>query len=139
MKKFFFSILLLSFFLSCTGEQGPAGPQGPAGSDGTTGPQGPMGPDGPIGPEGPPGATIVYVTGVISIGDYDQYGWVDLADPAIRKDAVTQLYLSLSLDDPSWILYPIFVLENGHLYFEDVSHDFLGVAYFIMIIPNAGG
>jgi len=114
MKKVFFSILLLSFFLSCTGEQGPAGPQGQAGSDGTTGPQGPTGPEGPqgpIGPEGPPGATIIYLTGSVSLGDYEEYDgilWIAIRDVAIRDSAVTQVFISEEQTAIAWwaVAYP---------------------------------
>jgi len=144
MKKVFFSILLLSFFLSCTGEQGPAGPQGQAGSDGTTGPQGPTGPEGPqgpIGPEGPPGATIIYLTGSVSLGDYEEYDgilWIAIRDVAIRDSAVTQVFISEEQTAIAWWAVD-YQFCNGVVYIYDPTKAYIGYDFLIMIIVDAGG
>lgn len=128
MKRVAALTVLLILLISCTGDQGPAGPQGP---------QGPTGLEGPPGPEGPPGATIVYVTGVVSAGDYDEDGWIDIDDQAIRDSAVTQVYFSPDKEQYTWV--PIaFQLAPGHIYVEDDLRDYLGWDYMIMIIPDAG-
>ena len=107
MKRVAALTVALALVISCTGDRGPAGPQGPQGT---------------TGPEGPPGATIVYVTGVISAGDYDQDGWINIDDQDIREDAVTQVYFSRDKDAVAWIT-PEFQLTNGRVYIEDVWQD----------------
>lgn len=119
MKRVAVLVLFGALLISCTGDQGPAGPQGPQ------------------GPPGLPGATIIYVTGVISAGDYDEDGWINIIDQAIREDAVTQVYFSQDKDTYAWIT-PEFQLTNGRVYIEDVGQTYLGRDYMIMIIPDAG-
>ena len=129
MKRVAVLMLVGALLASCTGDRGPAGPQGP---------QGPSGPEGPTGPEGPPGATIVYVTGVISIGNYDEDNWVVIDDDAIREDAVTQVYLTEDKDTYAWVSVD-FQLTNTRVYIEDTFLQwYLGWDYLIMIIPDAG-
>ncbi len=123
MKRVAVLMLAGALLVSCTGDQGPAGPQGP---------------QGPPGPEGPPGATIIYITGVISAGDYDEDGWINIDDQAIREDAVTQVYLSEDRDTYAWVAFD-FQLTSGRVYIEDVGQSYLGWDYLIMIIPNASG
>jgi len=134
MRKLAVLLVAGLLFFSCTGDQGPAGLQGPQGDQGPVGPEGPQG---PVGPEGPIGATIVYVTGVISVGDYSGE-WVLIEDVAIRDDAVTQVYLSPSGEE-GWISLSLFVLEDGQVWINDPSQDLLGWDYMIVIIPNAEG
>jgi len=118
MKKFFFSILLLSFFLSCTGEQGPQGP---------------------IGNEGPPGATIVYLTGVISSESYGANDYIWISDVSIRHNAVTQVYINEDPDTYTWLAVD-FQLADGWICFKDPAGDgYKGWYFLIMIIPDAGG
>lgn len=114
MKRVAVLMVVGTLLMSCTGDQGPAGPQGP---------------------QGPPGATIVYVMGVISAGDYDEDNWIVIEDDAIREDAVTQPYLSPDKDTYAWVSVD-FQLTNTRVYIEDTLQTYLGWDYMIMIIPD---
>ena len=128
MKRVAVLVLVGALLISCTGDQGPAGPQGP---------QGPSGPEGPPGPEGPSGTTIIYVIGVISEANYDEDGWIDIHDQAIRDSAITQLYFSPDKEKFTWVLVG-FQLEPEHIYIKDdpIEKEFLDWDYMISIIPD---
>jgi len=136
MRKLAVLLVAGLLFLSCTGDQGPAGLQGPQGDQGPVGPEGPQG---PVGPEGPIGATIVYITGSISVGDYESYGgylWIAIRDVAIRDSAITQVFLSPEQTTTVWTTGD-YQFNTGVVYIYDPNQDYIGWDFLIMIIPNA--
>jgi len=116
MKKILLLTLLGALLVSCTGDRGPAGP---------------------VGPEGPPSATIIYVVGVISAGDYEG-DWIALRNSSIRADAVTQVYISEDRQTHAWITVD-YQFGTGVVYIHDPNQAYIGWDLLIMIIPNAGG
>jgi hypothetical protein len=121
MKRIIVLLFFTAFFISCTGDQGPAGPQG------ETGPQ---------GPEGPAGATIVYITGSISSGNYDG-NWIEIEDSSLVDSAVTQVFVSPDQTTYAWVSVD-FQFGEGIVYIYDSEQEILGWDYLIMIIVNAG-
>jgi len=106
-------LIMGTFLLSCTGDQGPAGPAGP------------------------PGGTVVSVEGWIS---YDSYEGDQIAiySVAIRERAVTQVYLAAPDSPHVWGVVD-FVLADGVVFVYNPSRSFMGWRYLIMIIPPEGG
>jgi len=116
MKKILLLTLLGALLVSCTGDRGPAGP---------------------VGPEGPPGATIVYITGTISVGDYIGE-WITITNSAIVDSAVTQVFITSEQTTSAWVAVD-YQFGTGIVYIHDPWRDYIGWDFLIMIIPNAGG
>ncbi len=120
--KIMLFVILGAFLISCTGDRGPAGPAGT---------------EGLVGPEGPPGATIIYITGSVSVGDYSGQ-WIAILDVAIRDSAVTQVFITPEQTTIAWVSVD-YQFAPGVVYIYDPTQDYIGWDFLIMIIPNAGG
>ncbi|OQX91012.1 MAG: hypothetical protein B6D58_09020 [candidate division Zixibacteria bacterium 4484_95] len=94
------------------------------------------GKQGPMGPTGPSGATIIYITGVISNGDYEG-DWIQFNNWYIEEDAVVQVYFSQDKDEYAWLFIEEFQLTRSIIYVYDPWREYLGYDYEIKIIKDS--
>jgi hypothetical protein len=93
------------------------------------------GKQGLMGPTGPSGATIIYITGVISNSDYEG-NWIQFNNWFIEEDAVVQVYFSQDKDEYTWFFIEEFQLTHRNIYVYDPWREYLGYDYEIKIIKN---
>ncbi len=134
MKKLSFLLVITLLAFACEGKQGPIGLTG---SDGEQGEQGEQGPGGPQGPPGESGATIIYVYGTISWGDYSG-DFIRIYSSYLAEEDVVQVYVSADPAVYAWRCVDEIQLTNGLVYVYDFWVDYLGYDYMVKIIKNTG-
>ena len=116
MKRVVFAVILMFLFISCSGKTGPTGPAGPRGYS---------------------GATIIYVIGVISSGQYHGSTiWIE--NPNIEEDAIVEVFASPDKNTYAYQNIYDFELTHTRIYISDGSMQYLGYDYMVKIIPNSG-
>ena len=131
MKKLSLFVLLAFLLFACEGKQGPVGPIGPQGD------QGDQGDPGLQGPPGESGATIIYLTGVVSNGNYNA-SFIEIISTYIETEDIVQVYMTPDQSLYAWLLiYDIQIME-GAVGIYDPSHVYLGFDYMVKIIKSSG-